>query len=170
MEPFYAPNSIPRQSYQTGTEDSTEILTIVNGIAGMTRLLYPLTSFQSSSTESPIWQESMDTEHISDPSCFGTGSRPGSSGDTLAGTSVPSSAVMGSQYVTRRPSDASGSGIASVGPVALNQEEPVGQTAAGFSASAGPDSSQLDCARLNRTLDSEIVYAVDRYLQTPTSV
>ncbi|KAA0197644.1 putative zyg-1 serine/threonine protein kinase [Fasciolopsis buskii] len=163
-------NSVPRQSCQTRAGDLNDDLTIIGAKAEPTRLLCQMTNFQSSSTESPTWQDVMETEHTSDQSSFAPGFHPGCSGDSFGGAEVPTNAAMGSEYVTKRLSGTSVGGISLVGVGALNQVEPVGQTAAGLCASAGPDSCQLECARLIRTLAAEIVHAVDRYLLSSTSV
>uniref|UniRef100_A0A183ASK9 Rap-GAP domain-containing protein n=1 Tax=Echinostoma caproni TaxID=27848 RepID=A0A183ASK9_9TREM len=149
-------NSVPRLSCHSRPDNSTDEPMITDEKTGTSS--FP--GHHSSSAESPIWQDAIDTASCLDPPSAGTHLNPGCAGDSLSG------AVVESDYIPRRLSSASVSGNSATGPGALDHVEPVGQTAAGLSASAGPDSCQLECARLIRTLAAEIVHAVDRYLLT----
>uniref|UniRef100_A0A183A129 Arm_2 domain-containing protein n=1 Tax=Echinostoma caproni TaxID=27848 RepID=A0A183A129_9TREM len=149
-------NSVPRLSCHSRPDNSTDEPMITDEKTGTSS--FP--GHHSSSAESPIWQDAIDTASCLDPPSAGTHLNPGCAGDSLSG------AVVESDYIPRRLSSASVSGNSATGPGALDHVEPVGQTAAGLSTSAGPDSCQLECARLIRTLAAEIEYAVDRYLLT----
>ncbi|KER32075.1 hypothetical protein T265_01847 [Opisthorchis viverrini] len=81
---------------------------------------------------------------------------PGYAGDAVAFSDRKSSYTLIQDRTKRSLSSGS------VGTV-FDQTEPVRKTAAGVSAFVGPDTSQLECARLIRRLATEIIAAVDRH-------
>ncbi|KAG5444370.1 Protein zyg-11 B [Clonorchis sinensis] len=87
---------------------------------------------------------------------------PGYAGDAAALSDRKSSYTLIQDRTKRSLSSGS------VGTV-FDQTEPVRKTAAGVSAFVGPDTSQLECARLIRRLATEIIAAVDRHSSNSTA-